>query len=40
MPSHHTDQQVNMQLLTQQGKGKKQVGKKKQAQPVAAVGVL
>lgn len=24
MPSHHTDQQVNMQLLTQQGRKEKQ----------------
>lgn len=29
VPSHHTDQQVNMQLLTQQGRGEKAEGRKK-----------
>lgn len=43
MPSHHTDQQVNMQLLAQQGKGEVRGDggqKKKQARSMAAVGVL
>lgn len=30
MPSHHTDQQVNMQLLTQQGRKEKQRADEKQ----------
>lgn len=42
VPSHHTDQQANMQLLTQQGRGEKArgQGKKKKTSSVAAVGVL